>query len=64
MDNNIQIVIVIWLQRVKKILDELQQTRKLYAIKLWVDISIKNYNKSLDFKNHEFKRFEKIKIRA
>lgn len=30
---------------------------------MWNEVAQKNFYKSLDFKNHEFKRIEKLKLR-
>lgn len=38
--------------------------RSIHGLRNWTEIANKNFHKALDFKGHEFKRTEKLKMKA
>lgn len=38
--------------------------RNIHGLRTWSDVANKNWKKSLDLKGHEFKRIEKLKMKA
>lgn len=38
--------------------------RSIHGLRTWNDVANKNWKKSLDLKGHEFKRIEKMKMKA
>lgn len=38
--------------------------RSIHGLRTWYDVANKNWKKSLDLKGHEFKRIEKMKMKA
>lgn len=38
--------------------------RNIHGLRTWQDVANKNWKKSLDLKGHEFKRIEKLKMKA
>lgn len=43
---------------------ELKEMRSIHGLRNWTDTANKNFHKALDFKGHEFKRTEKLKMKA
>jgi len=38
--------------------------RNIHGLRTWTEVANKNFHKALDFKGHEFKRTEKLKMKA
>jgi histone deacetylase complex regulatory component SIN3 len=38
--------------------------RSIHGLRTWTEVANKNFQKALDFKGHEFKRTEKMKMKA
>jgi histone deacetylase complex regulatory component SIN3 len=38
--------------------------RSIHGLRTWTEVANKNFQKALDFKGHEFKRTEKVKMKS